>query len=613
MTAIVVPLAGACALWLAPVVSARAEISAENCEAAAAVAILPSPLSPWKGAPLRVIVAAEKPLDGELSLIAPDGSVAAKSRDRRAGPPYVWFAEVAAPAPGNWRATLTLDRPAAGCAAINRDIAVRADQPPPPGAAPGSVWPIRNNWNRATENLFSAWIEKLFDAPLDTEPSWKALHEVLRDRSRNILFNYLGLGEDQIGIIMRPDCADQPYFLRAYFAFKLGLPFGYSKCSRGDGGKPPKCYGWINILNPDPAPGAQGGLAATFGRYLRIVADGVQSGNGRTAAADDNTDFYPVPLTQDALRPGVIYADPYGHVLMLVRRVPQAGGGAGIFLAVDAEPDGSVTRKRFWRGNFLFVHEPEHGSPGFKRFRPIVREANGSLRRLSNAEIAKNPDYGDYSLDQSRLSTEDFYDRMDDVMSPSPLDPLRAMQDAITSLEEQVKTRVTAVENGRKFQIGARGDAEMPNGPSIFETTGAWEDFATPARDFRLLVAIDVVRGFPERVARRAGRYAMPAGKSVADVTAQLQSVLAAELAARKFTYTRSDGSPWTLTLKDVVERAGDLEMAYNLNDCVELRWGAPAGSAEASTCKRHAPAAQRAKMTEYRTWFRERHWPPQA
>jgi hypothetical protein len=86
--------------------------------------------------------------------------------------------------------------------------------------------------------------------------------------------------------------------------------------------------------------------------------------------------------------------------------------------------------------------------------------------------------------------------------------------------------------------------------------------------------------------------------------------VLTSELAARKFTYTRSDGSTWTLSLQDVIDRAGDLEMAYNLNDCVELRWGAPDKSDEASTCKRHAPATQRAKMTDYRPWFRERHWP---
>ena len=102
----------------------------------------------------------------------------------------------------------------------------------------------------------------------------------------------------------------------------------------------------------------------------------------------------------------------------------------------------------------------------------------------------------------------------------------------------------------------------------------------------------------------------MPKYKSVADVRAELESVLASELSARKFSFTRSDGSAWTLTLKDVLDRAADFEMAYNPNDCVELRWAAPAKSDEASTCKRHAPAAQRAKMTEYRPWFRERHWP---
>jgi hypothetical protein len=582
-------------------VEARAQGLFGTCQDDADVAALNAPIAPWKGAPLRVVFAAEKPADGELSLIAPNGSVAAKSRLRHGGPPYFWFAEVATPAAGTWRATLTR----AGCSTVTREIAVRDEAPPPLQATAGSLWPIRNSWSRATENLYSAWIEKLFDAPLDTEPSWKALHEVLRDRSRNFLYDYLGLNEDA-GLFMRPDCADLPYFLRAYFAFKLGLPFGYSKCSRNG-----KCYGWSSIVGAEA--GKQQGLAAAFPHFVRAVGDGVQSGNGRTSATDNNTDFYPVALKQDTLRPGTIYADPYGHILVLVRRVPQVGGAAGVFLAVDAEPDGSVTRKRFWRGNFLFAHDSALGSPGFKDFRPIVREQNGSLRRLTNAELEKNPQFANFSTEQSQLPVEAFYDRMDEVMSPSPLDPLRAMKEAITALEEQVKTRVTAVENGRKYQVGAHGDASMPDGAAIFATTGAWEDFATPARDFRLLIAIDVVRGFPDKVARQPARYAIPAGKSIADVKAELQSVLASELAARKFSYTRSDGSAWTLSLKDVVDRAGELEMAYNLNDCVELRWGAPQGSQEASTCKRHAPQAQRAKMTEYRTWFRERRWPSHA
>jgi len=538
---------------------------------------------------------------------------------------------------------LARDRAPAECSTIKREIAVRGDQPPRPHATEGSLWPLRNTWNRSTENLYSAWIEKLFDDPLEAAPSWKALHEVLRDRSRNLLFNHLGLGEDQMGLIIRPDCADLPYFLRAYFAFKMGLPFGYAKCSRGGGGNGPTCHAWWNIQKEEPAPvpveqniasrtlmgmlpppaphpistappKRPPGLAASFGHYVgTTVADGVHSGSARTALSDENTDYYPVPLSQDTLRPGTIYADPYGHVLVIARRVAQSEGEAGVILAVDGQPDGTVARKRFWRGNFLFAQDPALGGPGFKRFRPIVRDKNGVLRRLSNAEIAKDPQYGDFSLDQAKLGIEDFYDRMDDVMSPSPLDPLRAMKEAITSLEEQVKTRVTSVENGRKYQSSGRGDAEMPDGATIFETTGAWEDFATPSRDLRLLIAMDVVRGFPERVARRPERYAMPSGKSVADVKAELESVLASELAARKFSYPRSDGSAWTLALKDVLDRAPDLEMAYNLNDCVELRWGAPEKSEEASTCKRHAPGAQRAKMTQYRGWFHERRRPPRA
>jgi len=618
--------AAAAFLLMAAAVDARAQ--GAGCDEAD-IAVLPSPIAPWRGAPLRVLFTSEKPLDGELSLIAPGGSVAARSQQRHGGPPYFWIAEVATPAAGTWRATLSSGR----CGPITRDIAVRAEPPARPGTVAGSVWPLRNSWNRATENLYSAWIEKLFEAPIGEELSWPALHVGLRDRSRNFLFNHLGLGEDEMKMVLRPDCADLPYFLRAYFAFKLGLPYGFSKCNRGGGGRGPSCAGWTSIADsgrpadPLPPPGAppnatpvasaapvrSGGLAASFAQYSKAIGDTVHSGSARTALADNNTDYYPVSLSQDTLRPGAVYADPYGHILVLVKRVPQTGNGAGVFLAVDGQPDGTVARKRFWRGNFLFAQDPALGGPGFKRFRPIMRGTDGALRRLSNEQIAKNPHYADFSLEQAKLGLEDFYDRMDDVMSPSPLDPVRAMREAITSLEEQVKTRVTSVENGRKFQNSGKGEASMPDGPAIFETIGPWEDFSTPSRDLRLLIAIDVVRTFPDRVQRRPDRYAMPMGKSAAAVKAELQSVLASELVTRKFSYPRSDGSQWTLALKDVMDRAADLEMAYNPNDCVELRWGASVRSEEASTCRRSAPQAQRAKMTKYRTWFSERRRPPRA
>ncbi len=152
-------------------------------------------------------------------------------------------------------------------------------------------------------------------------------------------------------------------------------------------------------IAPPPKPKPK--RPTNFAEYLRDVGDVVHTGAVRVVANDDTTDFYTVPLTQQTLRPGTVYADPYGHVLVLVHRVPESNGTPGVFLAVDAEPDGSITRKRFWRGNFLFAHEASLGSPGFKRFRPIVRDKGGALRRLTNAEIAKNPQYGDFSLEQT--------------------------------------------------------------------------------------------------------------------------------------------------------------------------------------------------------------------
>ena len=88
------------------------------CEDAAGLSVLSSPTAPWKGAPLRVIFAVEKPFDGELSLIAPDGSVAAKSHERHGGPPYFWYAEAASPAAGDWQARLVRHGESAECKTI---------------------------------------------------------------------------------------------------------------------------------------------------------------------------------------------------------------------------------------------------------------------------------------------------------------------------------------------------------------------------------------------------------------------------------------------------------------------------------------------------------------
>jgi hypothetical protein len=588
------------------------------------VYVFTSPEHALRGHPLRVVAITDHAVDARLTLTG--ASTTSSTEERHGGPPYFWMERVESPATGKWTATLTRSEACGGAQIASRVVNVGAWAPPPPDSPLTALWRTRAAWSRSLENVYSAWIQSMFEAPLDAQVTYAALHEVLRDPARNFLFDHTGAAEDEQGIVIRPDCADLPYFLRAYFAFKLGLPFGWSRCSRGENGTAPKCMEFATSSDPFPPvdgkpqtlpPWAdperpKGGPwdngAKRLGELFRTtLADWVQSGAGRTLATDDDSDYYPIRLSAETLRPGTIFADPYGHVLVVAQRIPQTPTAAGILLAVDGQPDGTVARKRYWRGNFLFAIDPALGSAGFKRFRPVVREAaTGQMRRLKNAELR------DCSVtDQYEGGVEGFYDKMDDVLSPSPLDPTTALLDIVQALEEQVKTRVNSVENGRRFLASGKPAAEMPDGAKIFEATGSWEDFSTPSRDLRILVAIDVARGLPARVARRPGRYAMPPGKSPDTVRAELETRLEKELRDRSFEYTRTDGSTWKLTLRDVIDRQAALEMAYNPNDCVELRWGAPPSSPEASTCAAHAPQAQIDKMSGYRAWFHERRRPP--
>jgi hypothetical protein len=583
-----------------------------RCLPAGEVSLFVGPRSPHTGRPLRVVAHSEKPFSGALVLRDPDGAPVQLSDERHGGPPYWWIAEIPAARSGTYRAIVQRSGGPGAVDTLTSCLEIKVEEEPPldKTRAWGVVWGNQRAWDREAENLYSAWIERLFDAPLAEQLSWAALHEVLRDPKRNFLHDHFDEGEDDGGKgaqAIDPDCADLPYFLRAYFSFKLGLPFGYSSCTRGGGGLGPKCLSFRSNLFQAPQ---RSSAFATFTDFLRgKLADTVHSGTGRAPAEDNGGDYYPVPLSFESLRPGTIYADPYGHILVVTKRIPQTESAGGILLAVDGQPDATVARKRFWRGSFLFALEPEMGSPGFKRFRPVRHDAKG-VHALTNQEIADDKSYGDYSLDQYKAGVEGFYDRMDEVLSPSPLDPSRAMLETITALEEQVKVRINSVQNAQKFFEGGGHRVEMPKGPAIFETTGAWEDFSTPARDLRLLIAIDVVSGFPARVSRRPERYAIPAGKDMAALRTELDTLLVKELRARTIQYPRSDGSLFTLSLTDIVSRVESYEMAYNPNDCVETRWGAPPGSDEASTCTRHTWPAQMPLMNRYRRWFHERKRP---
>jgi hypothetical protein len=682
---------------------ADAKIPADrHCQDSEQSALYVMPEQPNKQQPLRVVsVVSDDPGPAALTLVDPDGQRIRPPVVRLGGPPFGQVATVAAPKPGRWKAVLADGQNVLSC----QTITVRKRRPELAEPDGGPIWQPKYRWNIANENLYALFVERLFDHPIAEERVWPSLHPLLRDGERNILFDYRGLDEDN-AIELAPDCADLPYALRSYFAWKMRLPFGYRRCSRGRAGKPPRC----------DVPGARDNLMSRFelrgkGGQMQPRDDieafelfantelrsGVHSSSGRTLPDDDLTDFYPVPLTRESLRPGTVFADPYGHFLVLSDWVPQRADGYGLLVAVDAQPDGTVGQRRFWRGSFLFDPNTKSGGAGFKAFRPRLfveepytlplgaepepRPKGGAIEPISagvlpgpggvaavpvpappgidtaaatpapvpplagaagadpgssNVEVAEAPPlierigfledvenkelrrtrrYTPLSLQQYKGSADDFYASVESLINPRPLEARVLLRALVDALQESVQRRVLSVNNGEEWLAEHPGEViEMPEADAIFLSTGPWEDFSTPSRDLRLLIAIDTVMNFEKSVRMAPARFGLPPGDAaeLERKLLELKASLDAELRGRSFRYTRSDGSAQQLSLADVVTRRVSFEVAYNPNDCSEVRWGAPPGSPEMASCQRRAPPDQQGKLDSYRHWFATRKRPPQ-
>jgi hypothetical protein len=566
--------------------------AATACRQSDEVRIWSAPLVSQPGEKSEIVAVAT---DGELTELLvtdPTGRRSKLATVNGGGPPWSLRGVIPAGGLGRYRIEAKQGKAVVSCSEVQV------------GAGPGNRG--SGEWDLATQALYAAWIEHLFDAPPEESLSFPSLEPVLRDPQRNFLYDYLSKGED-VKFSAEPDCADLSFFLRAYFAWKLGLPVSYRACNRGSAKSAPTC----DPAEIDRSFVGKVASAAAFRQVSRRLMDRVTSGGGRTALSDDATDFYPVPLRREALWPGTVYADPYGHTLMIVKWIPQTRERSGMLLAVDAQPDNSVARKRFWEGNFLFAQSPAAG-PGFKAYRvPVANDVKAGWAPLPNRALTAGSGLTPYSTEQTNLSPEDFYARMEKLINPRGQSPDAAYNATLDALLEQIETRVRSVDNGEAYMRAHPGTVvAMPRGPAIFETTGPWEDYATPSRDMRILIALKVLADLPDRIRRHPELYVLRHETAGAAAT-RIEQLHARRSKERFITYTRSDGSPWKLSLAEIYARRPGIEIGYNPNDCVERRWGATPNSPDFATCRRQAPFAQRERMEEYRPWFHETRRPP--
>ena len=567
--------------------------------------LLVLPKNPRPGEPFRIMATASNKIRKAKILVrGPSGILESVKSKTGEEIPYWRIDDFEGGSAGKYNVTLTVDKKEVSTLEFTISPGQDIHQS-------GAVWKTLRGWDSGMEEIYSAWINALFQG-CGEESSWTALNEVTQNQKQNFLYNYLSLGEDDPDgknrLIMQPDCADNPFYLRAYFSWKLGLPFGYHECDRGSLVRSPRAGNWItnetSVSKTNPV--------LAFNSFLRMVMNGVQSATARTALADENSDYYPVPLEQGALRPGTVFADPYGHTLILTGRVPQTSGHPGLLLSVDAQPDGTVGIKRFWKGNFLFNTSGVIGEPGFKAFRPISIK-KGVPYLMQNKELTAAAGFVPFSLEQRKMKTDVFYHTMERLINPKPLDPESALLDLINALHEQLMVRVTSVANGETYFKSHPGEViPMPSSAAgIFLAGGQWENFSTPNRDLRLLIAMDAVLDFPDLVVRSPEDFNISNTGSHEQVKKKLQSILDQKGSELSISYIRTDGSLQKLTIAEILKRRDAFEMAYNPNEGIEIRWGAPENSDERATCHRHAPSKQLETMRSVRMWFQKRLHPP--
>ncbi len=406
---------------------------------------------------------------------------------------------------------------------------------------------------------------------------------------------------------LRGDCADMAYILRAYYAWKNGLPFSFQNAMRtadrsGDDIRYSRAGNIVrgrraiknSVRNAHAFLQSIGGEVSTA-----MFRTHPETGGGRSY-----DDFYPVEISREAVRPGVIAYDIYGHV-GIVYEVLQDGR----VLVIASHPDQSITRSTY--GPNFMRSKPALGA-GLKAWRPISVEgaetnADGSLRggRLhpaANSELphysleqymgnAPHPSgvwhYGEFRYNDRTYKYYDYVRRK--LAAPGfSYDPVDELRFGLQTICGAVKARKIAVNKAMTSRIYLkRHPKRLPR--NIYGTYGAWEEYSTPSRDARLKVSFIELRRDIQRLVHDLESGAPGVHYNGDDLAGDLATAFEEEKNACTITYWRSDRTRMRLNLAHVMERLFDL--SFDPYQCPERRWGAR--GAELETCTDDTVKAQ--------------------
>ncbi|MCC6921008.1 MAG: hypothetical protein IT548_17560 [Alphaproteobacteria bacterium] len=428
-------------------------------------------------------------------------------------------------------------------------------------------WPqMRERWSKHDERGYERFVATLADADCHT----------VRD-CLGPAHNPLAAG-DPPGLVFSADCADLVYMLRAYYAWKHGLPFSFltqieARQGMGEGDLKTTVYGNRPVARFDVVEGTD------IRQVLDLIRNTVSTATFRIDPRIEQPvaqDFYSPAITRAALRPGSAIYNGDGHVV-IVSKIDNAGR----IHFIDAHPDMSITRGvysgQYQRG------EPAIGA-GFHAWRPFAQE-KGVYAYAANAQIAgysleqyfgleaTNTDWtkADYS-DSGRNADFVEFTRRRLAKGRLRYDVIEEARLGFARLCDDIQDRQRFVDDAL-----AQGLQRTPRPGTLEGATPAdrstWLVYSTPGRDRRLRAHVaqlgaDLTR-YIAMVVGKTGE-AIYRGKSL---RSDLQLTFDRADAECRLGYTNTDGSAVTLTLKQVLARLPHL--SFDPYHCAERRWGA--------------------------------------
>jgi hypothetical protein len=405
---------------------------------------------------------------------------------------------------------------------------------------------------------------------------------------------------DPDGIYFRSDCADLPYVLRAYYAWKRGLPFSYVSAVAPRGYTRDIRYS----RNGNEVVARRDVLSGTISGYelLDELRDAVSSATYRIHPDLDDPvpDFYSPKIDPKSIRPGTMIYDPNGHV-GIVSNID----ANGVVQYIDAHPDNGLTRGYY---DERFIRSRPGMGAGFKNWRPATlvgarRRADG-VYMGGHIVLPPNKDIADFSTEQyygSGTPPPDdadwndgafslngqvmgYYDFVRAALAGGKLqfDPVKEIREMVDSNCADLHYRAEAVQLAIDVGLENRPQPDrLP--PNIYGTEGDWETYSTPSRDARLKTAFKEVRDKAERFvtmyAKNDPRLIYTGDNLVRDLIATYDT----EAGKCRIAYTRTDGSQVMLGYEQARQRL--FRMSFDPYQCIERRWGAT-DPAELSTCR---------------------------